>query len=155
MKCQVNIDVCIQFSNKVVSSILYLVTLSHTNYCIWAASSENEMSLNMRNLHGFRSPCACINYHPNLCSPLTHYVMSKDSVSLQWKPWLDCADEQTDLGLHCSYMPEDTFSHCEAYMKTLHITRCVLYTFQWLSEIASSAEYPPFSPFHSAMSFLD
>ena len=38
------------------------------------------------------------------------YIVSNDTVSRQWKPWLDCVNTQADLGLHCPQMPYDTFS---------------------------------------------
>ena len=41
----------------------------------------------------FRSSCACIKYHPGLCSPFIHSivsVVSNDSVSSQWESWSDC-----------------------------------------------------------------
>ena len=37
--------------------------------------------------------------------------MSNDSVSRQPRPRSDYASAQSDLGLGCPHMPEDTFSH--------------------------------------------
>ena len=39
------------------------------------------------------------------------FVVSNGSVSRQWRPRSDCASAQSDLGLHCPYMPEDMFLH--------------------------------------------
>ena len=41
-------------------------------------------------------------------------IVSNNSVSGQWRPRSDCADAQSDLGLRCPHMPEDTFSHVTA-----------------------------------------
>ena len=75
---------------------------------IWTASSENVPS-NMLKIRRFRSSFACAKYHPSLCSPFIHSVVSDDFVSGQWRPWSDCADAQADLGLRCPHMPDDTF----------------------------------------------
>ena len=56
-------------------------------------------------LHKFRSFCACAEYHPGLCSPFLHLVVSDDSVSGP-----DCTDALA-MGLHCPPMPKDTFLH--------------------------------------------
>ena len=67
-----------------------------------------------------RSSCTCAKYHPGLCSPFILSVVSNDSVSGQWRPWSDCADAQSDLGLHCLQMPEDTFSYGAAQVRKRH-----------------------------------
>ena len=38
----------------------------------------------------FRSSCSCAKFHPGLCSSFIHSVLSKDSVSGQWRRWSDC-----------------------------------------------------------------
>ena len=65
----------------------------------------------------FRSSCACVKLHPGLCSTFKHSVVPNDSVSGQWRPWSDCANVQSDLGLRCPHMPADTFSHDSTSMK--------------------------------------
>ena len=55
---------------------------------------------------------------PGLCSPFIHSIVSNDSVSGQWRPWSDCADEQADLGFHCPHIPKDTFSRGVAQLCT-------------------------------------
>ena len=70
----------------------------------------------MRKLRRFRSSCTRAKYHPGLCSPFIHSVVSSNSVRGQRRPWSDCADAQADLGLHSPNMPRDTFSHGEAHM---------------------------------------
>ena len=71
--------------------------------------------------------------YSDICSPLIHSIVSNDSISGQWRPrsdcasgqwrpWSDCADAQSDLGLRCPHMLEDTFSHGAAH-KTLYRRR--------------------------------
>ena len=60
-------------------------------------------------MHKVSSRCL-LSFH-TFCS------MFSDSVSGQWRPWSDCADAQSDLGLHCPRMPEDTFSHGAAHIE--------------------------------------
>ena len=38
------------------------------------------------------------------------FLVSDDSVGSQRRPWSDCIDVQSDLGLWCPQMPEDTFT---------------------------------------------
>ena len=71
----------------------------------WVTSSKKVPS-NMRKMCWFRSSCACQRYHPSLCSPFIYSVVSNDSGSRMWRPWLDCADEQADQGCHCRLLPE-------------------------------------------------
>ena len=68
---------------------------------IWAASSEKVHS-SMHKMCGFQSSCTCAKFHPDLCSPLIH---SNDSGSRQQRPWSDCMNVQSDLGLCCPFMP--------------------------------------------------
>ena len=68
---------------------------------------------------GARSSCAWTEYYLGLCSAFIHSVVSIDSVCWQWRPWSDCMDAQADLGLNCSHMPEDTFSHGLAHIAPL------------------------------------
>ena len=77
---------------------------------MWAALYEN-VSSGMRQTRSFISSCAFAKYHPGLCSPFIHSVVSNDSVSGQRRPGSDCAYAQSDLGLRCPQLPEDTFWH--------------------------------------------
>ena len=80
----------------------------------WAASSKKGPSSMLR-MRGFTSSCTCAKSHPGICSPLKR-IIANDFVCEQQRPWLDCADAQADLGLRCSYVPEDTFWHGEAHV---------------------------------------
>ena len=71
---------------------------------IWTASSEKVPS-SMLKMRGFNS-CEC---RPGLWSPFIHSVVTEDSAGGQWRPWSDCAYAQSDLGLRCPHLPEDTF----------------------------------------------
>ena len=51
-----------------------------------------------------------------ICFPLIHSIVSNDSISRQERHWSDCTDAQTELGLHCPHMPEDTFFHAAAHI---------------------------------------
>ena len=42
---------------------------------------------------------------------LHKFLVYNDSVNGQKMPWSDCADAQADLGIRCSHIPEDAFSH--------------------------------------------
>ena len=84
--------------------------LMFINCCVcykWVWSGGNVPS-NMHQMRIFRSSRACAKYHS---SPVIHFVVSNDYISEQWRPWSDCANAQADLGLRCSHMPEDMFSH--------------------------------------------
>ena len=48
--------------------------------------------------------CACAQHHPSFCPPLIHSVISNYSARGQWRPWSDCANAQSDLGLRCLLM---------------------------------------------------
>ena len=52
---------------------------------------------------------ACAKSPPSICSALIHSIMSDDSVRGQRSLVSDCSDAQTDLGLCCPHMSEDTF----------------------------------------------
>ena len=84
-------------SNKLTRwyTMLYIKTIVH--YC---ADSKTKFSTKDRNLniketssgnnkqnisqmHRFRSSCRCAKYHPCLCSPFIHSVVSNDSVDLE------------------------------------------------------------------------
>ena len=64
---------------------------------------------NMCKICRFRSSCTSATYHPALCFPFIHSVVSNDSVSRQWRPWSDCLDAQAGLSLCCLNMPKDMF----------------------------------------------
>ena len=72
---------------------------------------KRKFPSNMCRTRRLRLSCSCAKYHPGLCPPFIHCVISNDSVSGQWRPWSDCADAQSDLGLGCPYIPENTISH--------------------------------------------
>ena len=82
---------------------------------IWAASCE-KVPLSMRKMCGFTSSCTCAKTHPGICSPLK-LIVANDSVSGQQRPKSDFADAQSDLGLRCLHMPEDTLSKGAAHIK--------------------------------------
>ena len=63
----------------------------------------------MRKLRRFRSSCECAMYHPGLCFPFIHFVVSNDSVCEQWRFWWDCADAKAGLQLRFPHMREDSF----------------------------------------------
>ena len=75
------------------------------------------MPLSMRKMCGFTSSCAYAMPNQVHCSALIqiHSIVSYDSVSGQRRPRSDCADAQADLGLRCSHVPEDMFSHDAAH----------------------------------------
>ena len=91
--------------------------LPYGTYNIWTASSEKVLS-SMRKICGFTSPCACAKYHPGIRSPFIRSIVSNDSVRGQRRPWSDCADAQADLGLRCTHICKDTFSHYAAHVIT-------------------------------------
>ena len=74
-------------------------------------NKNNKQTSNIHKMRSFRSSCACAKYHPGVCSPFIHSIVSNDSVNERGRPWSDCADAHADLGLRCPHMPEDTFSH--------------------------------------------
>ena len=57
-----------------------------------------------------------------------HSVLSIDSVCGQLRLRSDCADTQSDQGLRCPHIPEDTFSHDAAniHMHSKSITMLVV-----------------------------
>ena len=69
------------------------------------------MHANGNKVCGFTSFCTCEKSHPGICSPLKHSVVYNGSVCGQRRPRSDCADAQSDLGLRCPHMPEDTFPY--------------------------------------------
>ena len=73
----------------------------------------------------FRSPCACAKYHPGLCSPFIHFVVSNESVSGQWWPWSDCADAQADLGLRFPDMVQ-IYLQNQQVLQNITITNTIL-----------------------------
>ena len=61
------------------------------------------MKVPLNKICRFRSSCACPKYHLGLCSPFIHSVVSNESVSWQWRPWLDWLAVQTDPSLRCPH----------------------------------------------------
>ena len=76
---------------------------------IWAGSSE-KVPLRVQNVQIHAKS------HPQLCSPFIHSVLSNDSVSGQQMPRSDCALAQSDLGICCRHMLENTFLYGVAHM---------------------------------------
>ena len=74
--------------------------------CLWARAKFTDSD----------SSHACAKSHPVICLPLVHCIVCNDSVSGRRRPWSDCADLQSDLGLWCPHMPEDTFPHGRAHI---------------------------------------
>ena len=66
-----------------------------------------------------KSSSTCAKSRRGIWSPLKHTIVSNDSVCGQRMPWSVCADAQNDLGLRCSHMPKDTFSHTAALLAIL------------------------------------
>ena len=58
---------------------------------------------------------------PSICSPLIQSIAPNDSLSGQRRPWSDCADAQSDLGLRCPRMLEDTFPYGAAHIQYVEI----------------------------------
>ena len=86
-----------------------------TIFCNWYMNRIERKSAFEHAQNGrFRSSCACAKYHLGLCSPFIISLVSSDYVSGQRRPWSDCASAQSDLGLRCPHMPEDTFLPGEA-----------------------------------------
>ena len=77
----------------------------------WAASSEKVPS-NMCKMGRCILSFAGATYILGFCSPFIHFVVSNNSVSGQWRAWLDCADARSDQGHRCPHIPKDT--HGEA-----------------------------------------
>ena len=93
---------------------------------IWTKPSE-KVSMNMRTkCTGSDSSNTCAKSHLGICSPLIHSIQSSGSVSGQWRPWSDCEDAQSDLGLRCLHMLEDMILHGTAYIMVLQV-RCYTY----------------------------
>ena len=90
--------------------VLFVACIAGRRGIKWTASSENVPS-SMRKMYGLTSSCARARSHPGLCSSLIHSMVFIDSVSGRRRPRSDCANAQSDLGLRCPHMPEDTFSH--------------------------------------------
>ena len=69
-----------------------------------------------------------------------HLLFIDTFYSIQWfcygrrRPWPDCADAQTDLGIRCPHMLEDSFSHGVPHMNTF-------FSIIWNSSSFSSCLY--------------
>ena len=50
---------------------------------VYGLSQEKSAFKDAQKIRRFRSSCACTKYHPGLCSPFIHSVVSNDSVSRQ------------------------------------------------------------------------
>ena len=82
-------------------SILLVPNITEHRSNMRVTSSEKCL----RGFCGFTWSCTCAKSHPGIYSLLKH------SFCGQRRPWSDCANAQTDLGLGCPHMAEDTFSH--------------------------------------------
>ena len=56
------------------------------SYNLFGPRQRKKMHSNIRKVRRFRSSCACAKYHPRLCAPLIHFVVSNASVSGQLRP---------------------------------------------------------------------
>ena len=72
-------------------------------YLVIGSSSSEIMPSNICKVRRFRSSCACVKYHPSLCTPVIHSVVFNDSVIGQRRPLSDCADAPAELGLRSPY----------------------------------------------------
>ena len=70
----------------------------------------------MRKLSAFTSFCACARSHVDIYSALIHSIVSYDLGSGQQRPISDCADRQSDLGLHCQLTLKNMLSLGAAYV---------------------------------------
>ena len=104
----------------------------------WAMWSK-KVPLNMRKMCRFRSSCTSEMYHPCLCSPFLHSVVSNDSVSRKWRLWSDCSNGQADLGLLCLHMPKNKFSHGVGQIKKTKNNIFWIYSF--LTIVRKSQNY--------------
>ena len=52
---------------------------------------KRKVPPSIRNMCGFTSSCTRAKSRPEKCSPLKHYIVSKDSVCWQRRPWSDIA----------------------------------------------------------------
>ena len=87
-------------------------------FSIWTASSEKQCLPTCAKSTNSDYPAHLRRISWGLCSSFIHSVVSNDSVSGQWRPWLGCANAQADQGIRCPHMPEDTFSHGAAHIYT-------------------------------------
>ena len=106
------------------------------NYCLvsygvvkfMTRASSEKVSLNMHKISRFTPAgkqhhrkvastlCArwdifqlpCMQSHLGLWSRIVHFALSNESVSRQRRPWSGYAFTQSDLGLRCPHMSEDT-----------------------------------------------
>ena len=90
-----------------------LVFLSGTLLPYGQVYMQANVSLRMRR---FRSSFAYAKYHPCLCSPFIHLVVSNYSVSGQGRPGSECTVTQADLGHCCSHMREHLFLHVAVHV---------------------------------------
>ena len=99
-------SLCTYITVTVSSGMTNLLQLSNVT---------EETSLSMRNAQIEVIPRICMSTL-GLSSATIHYAVSIGTVSGQWRPWSDCAEAQSDMGLRCPYVSEDTFSHGPAYL---------------------------------------
>ena len=75
---------------KSCESFYYVVCLLLTNHlqpvdmdCVKGKKWLQTGAFLTCKMHRFRSSCACAKYHPGLCSPFIHSVVSNESVNGQ------------------------------------------------------------------------
>ena len=86
---------------------------------IWATSIERGPS-NMRNMRKFGSSCPCGKLSPVPWLSFS-YVLSSCAFHTFCHPVILLAD--TDLGLFCLYMLEDTFSHGAVQLMLIYLQK--------------------------------
>ena len=72
-------DICIDDLSPAL--IINTVNISSARDNKFAASSEKKGVFKHVKMCRFRSSCACAKYHPGLCTPFLHSVVSKNAVS--------------------------------------------------------------------------
>ena len=109
-KTQSSLGICPVWSESSLSAWGKLGTL----VIHWTHSEDSEQTGWMPRLISLRWAHIVMRWLRHV-GPFALYsylsVVSNDSVSGQRRPWSDCAHAQSDLGLPCPQMPEDTLQH--------------------------------------------
>ena len=82
---------------------------SHEDLWIWLRQAKKCLQASAKCTSSASSQ-ACAKPYLGICSPKIHSIVSNYSVSGQRKPWSDCADAQSDLGLLCPHMLRHVFA---------------------------------------------
>ena len=103
IQCRNLVPRCIN-ANKTLkfnSTILYITTYRYTKTsnvcCIYGPRPAKIYLRACAKSTSFGSSHVCAKSRMGFCSPLKHFIVSNDSVSGQWRSWLDCADAQRDV----------------------------------------------------------